>query len=52
MCEREREERGEAHEGKRRGELIQRNSLNPRVSNSPPRGLLIYDEGGDLTPPP
>jgi hypothetical protein len=36
---REREGRGKEHEGERRALL--RNSLNPLVSNCPPRGLLI-----------
>jgi hypothetical protein len=41
MRERERgeERRGEAHGGERRALL--RNSLNPLVSNSPPRGPII-----------
>jgi hypothetical protein len=33
--------RGEGRRMRKRGELFQRNSLNPLVSNSSPRGLLI-----------
>jgi hypothetical protein len=34
-------EEGEERRMRGRGELLQRNSLNPLVSNSSPRGLLI-----------
>jgi hypothetical protein len=37
---------GDRRRMRRRGELLQRNSLNPLVSNSPPKGLLIMGEGG------
>jgi hypothetical protein len=47
--EREREGRGEAHEGYRRGDPLQRNSLNPRVSISPPSRASLYRGGGELT---
>jgi hypothetical protein len=47
--ERERERRWEAYGGERR--VLLSNSLNPLVSNSPPRGPFIYIGGGRRHPP-